>query len=172
MKNWKQNRNYRKHKNTDGTMTYIITIDGVNIEVDAEIYREYASLDRKMEYMERDLKCNRVLQDVNGRAVRDRYGLSVELPELEISLDKLIDENWDFPSSILSPEEAFFSKDTDEAKLRRCITLLSNDEQTMIKALFFERLTEKAYGKILGIKQQSVNERKRRIFKKIKSLWG
>ena len=141
MKNWRQRRNFRKYQNTDGTFTYIINVFGENIEVSEEIYSEYASLDRKMEYMERDLKRNRTLKDASGRRVRDNNGLPIELPEREISLDKLIEDGWFFPSLMPSPEEVFFSMEgSDEAELRRCVTLLSEEEGKLIKSLFFNNL--------------------------------
>ena len=105
MKNWRKDRNYRKRKNADGTFTYFIGIEGVAVEVSKEIYNEYASADRKMEYMENDLKRMRVLRSPDGKVVLDENGLPVMIPEREISLDKLIDENWDFPSTAPSPED-------------------------------------------------------------------
>ena len=173
MKNWHKYGNYRLYKNADDSTVFIITVDGEDVEVGEEIYREYASLARKMKYMELDLKRDRVLQNKDGMSVKDENGLPVLLPEHETSLDRLIEEDWDFISSSPSPEEHFFAAgDSEPAKLRRCIALLTDDEQSLIKALFFGGLTEKAYAEILGVKQQSVNERKQRILKKIKNIWG
>ena len=61
MPNWHKYRNYSRHKNEDGTFTYIVTIDSHNVEVSREVYTEYAKSARKMEYMEQDLKRDRIL---------------------------------------------------------------------------------------------------------------
>ena len=173
MQNWRKYRNFRRYKNADGSYTYIITVDGEKVEVSKELYREYASASRKMEYMEHDLKRDRVLQDADGKAVLDGNGQPVELPEREVSLDKLIDEDWDYPSFEPSPEDvAFAFGDLEHEELRRCIALLTDDEQALIHALFFEDMTEEAYAEAQGITRQGVNKRKLKILKKIKSLWG
>jgi RNA polymerase sigma factor (sigma-70 family) len=172
MKIWQKGRNFRKYEKADGTFIYIITVDGIGVEVCAEIFSVYAKTARKMEYMEYDLKRNRVMQNADGKAVLDSDGQPVLLPEREVSLDKLISEDWDFPSTAPSPEESFFApEESDEAELHHCSTKLTSDEQALVKALFFEGLTEQAYAEKLGIRQQSVNERKNRILKKIKKLW-
>jgi hypothetical protein len=70
--------------------------------------RRYSQGTYKMEYMEHGIKRDRIKQDANGIEVKGKNGLPVILPELEVSLDKLVDEDWDFSSSEMSPEEAFF----------------------------------------------------------------
>ena len=172
MSKWKEYCNYRRCKNSDGTVTYIIMADGVDVEVSEEIYRMYAKFGRKMRYMEIDLKNDRVLQDTDGKAVLGRDGLPVILPEREVSLDKLIDEDWDFPSPCLTPEEAYFAyEDSGKAELRRCIGLLHHDEQALIEAIFFTGLTDQEYAESHGVTRQNVNKRKLRILKKVKSFW-
>jgi RNA polymerase sigma factor (sigma-70 family) len=171
VRNWRRNRNFRKCENADGSYTHTVTVDGEDVEVSAEVYKEYATGSRKMEYMEFDLKRDRVLKDTEGKAVLDENGLPFALPEREVSLDKLIDEDWDYKSSEPSPEDAFISAVGSEVEeLHRCITLLTNDEQALIKALFFEGIEEQAYADMLGIKRQNVNKRKLRILKKIKKF--
>ena len=56
MNEWKKQRNYRKYQNEDGSRAYVIYVDAGEVQVSEAIYREYAALARKMEYMERDLK--------------------------------------------------------------------------------------------------------------------
>ena len=172
MKRWQSYRNYRKSKGMDGSNNYFIVVDGKDVEVNEAIYKEYKLGCHKMEYMECDLKSNRVLQDAKGHGIKDKNDQLIRLPELEVSLEKLMNEGYDYPSPIPSPEEIFLAyEDSDEAKLHRCLAMLTNDEQILIKVLFFEGLTEQAYAGIHGVKQQSVNERKQRILKKIKKLW-
>ncbi len=92
MTNWKKDRNYRKFKNADGSFTFVIVVDGEPVKVSADIYKEYARSARQLEYIEHDLKRNRVLRDKNGKPVIGANGRPTILPELEVSLDKLIDE--------------------------------------------------------------------------------
>jgi len=172
MNNQQRYRNFRKYENADGTYSYFIFVDGKKVEVSEEVYSAYAKIGYKMERMELGIKCERFMQEANGKAVRDANGCPVMLPEREVSFEKLIDEDWEFPSSSPSPEDLFFSlEDSDSAELYRCIALLQNDERELIKALFFRGLTEQEYADELGITQQGINKRKRNILKKIKSLW-
>ena len=168
MKNWQKDRNYRKYENADGSFKYVITTNGKAIEVSEDVYKVYAASERKMEYMELDLKRDRVLQDRNGRAVLDENGLPVLLPEREVSLDKLIGEDWDYPSSAPSPEDMLVGQYEIET-LHNCLDLLDADERALIDALFFEGLTEREYALRINVTQKTVNNRKQRILKKIKN---
>ena len=173
MQNWQKYRNFRKTENTDGSFTYTIKVDGEMVEVNEELYTAYASAGYKMENTEIGSKRDRVLQDANGKAVRDEHGQPVILPEREVSLNKLIDEGWDYPQSASSPEAIFFAAAfSEDAELSRCLALLTDGERALVNALYFEGLTETEYGNRLGVKQQSINERKLRILKKIKKFWG
>ena len=88
-----------------------------------------------MEHTEISLKSDRFLQDANGKAVRDKYGNAIMLPEREVSLDKLIDEDWHIPTSIPTPEDVLLDTEYSEIEeLHRCITLLTEDEQYVNKS--------------------------------------
>jgi len=169
MKNWRKDRNFRKQKNDDGTFTYIIMVDGKDVEVSRAIYMEYAAADRKMEYMESDLKRDRVLKDVNGKTVLDENGQPIVLPEREISLDKLVDEDWDYPSSEPSPEDTIIKQNEIKA-LYACLDLLDDDERALIDALFFNGLTEREYAGNMGLSKTAIHARKEKILKKLKNL--
>jgi RNA polymerase sigma factor (sigma-70 family) len=169
MQNWQKSRNYRKYENPDGSFTYVVTVDGEEVEVSAEVYSVFAAAERKMEYMELDLKRDRVLQDADGRAVLDENGYPVALPEREVSLDKLIDEDWDYPSSESSPEDAVIGRLEIDA-LHSCLDLLGADERELIGALFFKGLTEREYAKMLGISKTALHARKVKVLAKIKTL--
>ena len=169
MQSWKKYVNYRKRENADDLYTYIITVDDEDMEVSKEIYEVYAVGDRKMRYMELDLKCDRVLQDADGRAVLDANGQPIVLPEREVSLDQLISEDWEFPSSAPSPEDAVMERFEIDA-LYSCLDLLETDERALIDALFFDGLTEREYSAKTGIPQKTINDRKQRILRKLKKL--
>ena len=93
MQNWRKTRSYRKIKNPDGSFTYLIKAGDKYVPVSKEVYTVYAQSERQLEYMDLDLKRDRVLQDADGKAVLDKTGLPIILPEREISLDKLMAED-------------------------------------------------------------------------------
>lgn len=53
-------------------------------------------------------------------------------------------------------------------KLRSAIPLLSENDQELIQALFFKRLTEREYAKECGVSQVAIHKRKNRILAKLK----
>jgi len=169
MYNWQKNKNYRKIENSDGSAKYIITVDNTDVEVTKDVYMEYASSARKMEHFEHRLKRDRVLQDSAGKAVTDENGMPIKLPEREVSLEKLVCEEWDFESSEPSPEAALLvSEDAEITKLHSCINLLSKKEQTLIKTLFFEGKTIREYAEITGTSKSSIDRQKTKIISKLK----
>jgi len=171
MDNWHKYNNYRKKKNDDGSLVYIITVDGEDVEVSAAVYKEYAASSRKMKYMELDLKRDRVLRDVKGRPVRDARGIAAVLSEREVSLEMLIDEGWDHPTSNPTPEEAVLAKDKPEIKeLRRCVALLTDVEQALIRSLFYEGKTIREYAETIGESKSKVDRLKTIIQEKLGNL--
>ena len=171
MQKWHEYHNYKKHKNDDGTITYIIMVDGVDVEVNEEIYQMYAKFGRKMKYMELDIKRDRVLQDANGKAALGEDGLPIILPEREVSLDKLCDEDWHFPSPDLTPEDAYFANEHSvKMELYRCLYMLPDDEQAFVNALFFDGMTIREYAENFGRSKSSVDRRRTKVLKKLKNL--
>jgi len=170
---YQKRRNFRKREKADGSFVYTVTVEKTVLKVSEEVYTAYSQGGYKMENMEYGLKANRYLMDRDGKAVRDEYGQAITLPEREVSLDKLVDEKWDFASEEPSPEQALLLAEfTEEMELARCLALLTTDERSLIHALFYEGITQAEYAMRIGVKQPSVNERKKRVLKKMKSLWG
>ena len=169
MNTWHKYQNFKKQKNDDGTFTYFISVDGVEVEVSKAVYKEYASASRKMKYMELDLKRDRVQQGADGKAVVDENGNSVTLPEREISLEKLIDEDWDYASSEPTPEDATIEQFEIKA-LYSGLSLLDDDERTLINALFFDGLTIREYAEFTGKSKSSIDRQKTKILNKLKSF--
>jgi DNA-directed RNA polymerase specialized sigma24 family protein len=169
MKNWKKDRNYRAFKNDDGSVTYIITVDGQDVEVSAEVYKAYSHSARQLEYIEHDLKCDRVLRDKCGKAVLDAHGNKIYKPELEVSLDKLMSEDWDFAVGGLQPEDAVLQ--SIEMNALYCyLETLDAKERALIHALFFEHKTERVYATETGIPRKTIHDRKARILCKMYKL--
>lgn len=55
-------------------------------------------------------------------------------------------------------------------KLTECLSLLSEDEQVLIRKLFYEKLTEREYAAEKGIYHNAVHKKKVRILEKLKKL--
>ena len=52
MKKWQKNRNYRRIKDQNDTViSYVITVDGIDIEVTEEVFCVYAQADRRERYI-------------------------------------------------------------------------------------------------------------------------
>ena len=55
-------------------------------------------------------------------------------------------------------------------KLACCLSLLSEDEQELIRKLFYEGLTKREYAAEKGIYHNAVHKKKMRILEKLKKL--
>ena len=55
-------------------------------------------------------------------------------------------------------------------KLHRCLALLDEPDQRLIYALYFKGMSERKYAKRVGIPQQTISDRKRRILAELKKL--
>ena len=169
MQKWHGYNHYRRYKNADGSYTYTITVGGETVEVSRELFMEYASHARKMKYMELDLKRDRVRQDEYGRTVTDANGLPVLLPEREVSLERLMEDDWEFPVEAPGPDDDVLRR-MEYDNLHRCLDLLTPDERALIDALFFEGMTEREYAEESGRHYMTIHSRKVRILDKLKKL--
>ena len=56
MEKWQENRNYRKIRDENGTViANIITVDGRDVAVTADVFAAYAQMDRRERYLSEDL---------------------------------------------------------------------------------------------------------------------
>ena len=55
-------------------------------------------------------------------------------------------------------------------ELRQCLAQLPLEEQNLIRALYFEELTEREYAKQINISQKAVNKRRHKILSKLRDL--
>ena len=170
MQKWYEYVNYRRCKNEDGTFSYFIIVDGTKVEVSEAIYMEYAKASQKMRYIELDIKCSRFLKDKDGKAITDENNQPVILPERESPLDKLISENnGNFPSDEIPVEEVALLNIEIE-RLHESLSLLTAEERQLIKALFFDGLSEREYSAVCGISRTTISSRKKQILRKLKKL--
>lgn len=147
MQNWQRYRNYRKNENDEGLTTYIITVDGVDVEVSEEIYKAYSQADR-----------------------RERYSAERDTGRL-LSLEKMQEDG--FPIEIMtgeyeeSPEETLLGEITLKM-VSAAFEALEPVERDLIQALVIDRVAERDYAASIGLSQKGVNKRKRIILEKMK----
>ena len=55
-------------------------------------------------------------------------------------------------------------------RMKAALPLLSDSEQTLIQAIFFEELSEREVGLRLGVTQSVVNKRKAKILAKLRKI--
>ena len=154
MQNWQKDRNYRKYANEDGSFTYIITVDGEDVEVNEEIYKVYSQADR-----------------------RERYCAEQEAGRL-LSFDGMVEAD-DLLSYLAdcyveSAEDAIIRAEDEEArevlaeKAATAFSALKDDERDLIQALVIDGVTEREYALKIGLSQKGVNKRKKRILEYLK----
>ena len=151
MKNWQKDRNYRKYENSNGTFTYVITVDGEDVEVGTEVYLAYSGADRQERYC------------------AERYAgrlLSLEgMDEDHVQLSYLTDEHME------SAEDTAIMRILTEQAVE-ALVCLTEEEQRLIQAVVMGDVTEQEYADIVGVSQVAVHKRKNRLLKKIFKLMG
>ena len=131
------------------------------LEISEDVLDFLRRSDMQMEYAEDQRK--------RGRSRKDKRGNAARLPCLEESLDRLMASRKQFPSPDPPPEE-LLAKEIENAHVRRCVALLEPKEKELVWALFYERLTERAYADILGISQPAVSSRKACVLAKLRKF--
>lgn len=133
------------------------------VKLTPEVLKTLRQSDRKMKYMEVEIKLGVFRQDMASKT-------AAFLPTREDSLERLLcDEGIEFASEAPSPEEIAIHKDTVE-RLRKALGKLTSDERILVKALFEDGLSERQYAKQLGLSQKAVNKRWHKIREKLRKL--
>ncbi len=131
------------------------------VEITPEIAKVLKQSDRKMKYMEVEIKHGAFRLDPDMRT-------AAFTPTREDSLDRLLDEERiDFVSAIPSPEETAVHNDEID-RLCTALKKLTPDEYALIHALFFEGISERAYAARTGKHYMTIHNRKVRIQEKLK----
>lgn len=130
-------------------------------EITPEVLESLKQSDRKMEYMEVDLKQGGFRQDSATRT-------AVFIPSREDSLERMQEEDKaEFPSVAPSPEDETIHND-ELNRLQRARAMLLPDERALVNALFDDGKSEREYAQMLGISQKAVNKRWHKVRAKLK----
>ena len=117
--------------------------------------------DRKMKYMEVELKQGTFRQDPATQT-------AVFIPSREDSLERLQEEDKEeFTSTAPSPEEIAVHNDELD-RLRRAMEMLEPEEYELIHSLYYEGISEETLAQLAEITQQGISWRLKKILAKIK----
>lgn len=159
MKKWQEECNYRRIKDSAGTViANIIMIDGQNISVSNEVYEAYSQMGRQSRYQDEMRK---------------------KIPH--VSLDKLADACVPIEEYMLeqspSPEDICISRE-EQAEQERLLRLLpeamkqlTDSEQEFIQALFFEGVTVREYARRTGVYHRAVIYQRDKLLKKLQVIF-
>ena len=135
---------------------YIIK-NGASVEVSDEVYKILRKWDRRIKYVEHDLKETRYIINQENATVK-------EIPSREDSLDRLTALGFDFADRPADFRESVI----DKIMLDQALEKLSDEERYLITQLFYFGRTERELAEELGVSQYTVNRNKHKILKKLR----
>ncbi len=108
---------------------------------------------------------------------REKYIIEEAIKNGEVSLDALDSTNFDE-----NAEDAFAIDDSEPLdeiimrkimieKLPEAISILNDEEKEIIRQLYFNHISERDLGKILGVPRTTISYRKDRTLKKLKKFF-
>ena len=128
---------------------YLIRIQGKLIEVSEDVYYAYFQMERQERTQEEKYQRNHV---VSSDALDNSETVGVEgVADLEKP----------------SMEELIMAKELRD-RLHHAIEALPKAERELIRAIYFEEMTEKEYAKLTGMSQTGISYRRRNILSKLK----
>lgn len=138
---------------------YIIK-NGTAVEVSDEVYKILRKWDRRIKYVEHDLKETRYIIDQKKETVK-------EIPSREDSLDRLTALGFDFENRTADFRETV----SEKIMLEQALEKLSDEERYLITQLFYLGRAEQELAAELNVTRRTVNNRKRKILSKLRDLF-
>jgi RNA polymerase sigma factor (sigma-70 family) len=130
---------------------YYIPIEGKLIEVEENVYIAYYKMGRRERYLEeRDQDCCVLSYDAMDR-------------------DGMVGQEMFYNPATPSLEDLAIAKELLD-QLHRCIDMLPQAERELIKAIYFDGMTDTDYSKKVKRSQQIVSYNHKRILSKMKKL--
>ena len=151
MEYWKENVNYRQEKGPEGTR-YLITVDGMDVEVEESLYRIYTKMER-----------------------RERYLVEVE-SDMCVSLEGLAADEDTIPYLPDNPDSILIAVETEREQasllclLPEALEQLTESEREFIRALYFEGISLREYCRSKGIPVMTQHYRLQQVLKKLKNI--
>ena len=141
---------YRRQDDQSYMDKLFIPVQGCLLEVVREQYTDFYRDKERWRYLQK-LDTNHSLLSLEG--FTDSEGNI---------LDFIVDEAVDVAETVVRAVMV--------DKLKAALSLLSDSEQALIKAIFFEELSEREVGLRLGVTQSVVNKRKSKILAKLRKI--
>ena len=133
--------------------------NGIAVEVSDEIFEILKKSDRRIKYIEKDLKETRYFINQKKATVK-------EIPSREDSLDRLTELGKDFADSNSDFQDNMVLK----IMLDEALAKLSDEERYLITQLFYFSRSEKDIATELNVTRRTINNRKRGILRKLRKL--
>ena len=127
-----------------------------------EVIHVLKTTERKMQYQEYDLKREKCIVDAKNNKV-------TVIPSREDSYERLIELDIQFLDDGENVEDQVFQKIQSEM-IHKALSFLSDEEEKLIRLLFFEERTEREVAELMGIYHNAVHKRKKRILRKLKNI--
>ena len=141
---------------------YYILLDGQTFEVSRELYEVYYKGRRKEKYFTQDLKQEHTRVD-------QETGQITVIPSREDSYERLLEAEKQFAEDAEDIEDVAIRAVMLE-KLAAALHTLTDEEKTIIHALFYQEVGEVELAKRMGIPRTTLRSRKDKILKKLKEL--
>ena len=129
-------------------------------EASEEVIAVLKTTERKMQYQEYDLKAEQTIVDQDGQTV-------TIIPSREDSYERLLEQDEQFAEETDSGEEIAI-RSIQYQQLHKALTLLPEDERTLIEQLYFEGRTVREIADERGIFHNVIQKQKNRILDKLK----
>lgn len=131
------------------------------VDITPEILDVLKKSDRKMMYVELDLKTEHYI---------NKGGKEIVLPSKERSLERMYeDDAIEFMSENESTEDQAIRR-IRYANLHDALKKLEPEELELVKALYFLNIGEREYAKKIGLSQKGVNKRRQRVLAKLRDF--
>lgn len=131
-------------------------------EASEEVIEVLKETERKMQYQEYDLKAEQTIINQEAQEIR-------VIPSREDSYERLIELDIQFLDDGENVEDQVFQKIQSEM-IHKALSFLSDEEEKLIRLLFFEERTEREVAELMGIYHNAVHKRKKRILRKLKNI--
>lgn len=141
---------------------YYIGLNGQTFEVSRELYEAYYKGQRKEKYFTHDLKKEHIKVD-------KETGERIIIPSREDSYERLLEAEKQFAEDAEDVEDVAVRAVMLE-KLNKSLHTLTDEEEAIIYALFYQEISEAELAKKLGIARTTLQSRKYKILEKLKNL--
>ncbi len=138
---------------------YKIWFKGQYYIVSEELQRFYNKSERRIKYIEDDIKRENIEVDKERGFLRF-------IPSREDSFDRLVENGLQFKGEISDMEESIINK----VALEKAMSKLSDSERNLIYEFYYLDIPEQVIAKRIGVTQQNINKIKKRILYKLHKL--